>query len=128
LMFDNARLYNRKTSKVYRYCTKLNEIFEQEIDPVMQNLGYCCGRRHVFQPQVLCCFGKQLCTIPRDAKYMSYENKITYCMKCFSEITSDYVSVDSFGLDPSLTGTTTVAKDQFKELKNDHLDFEPFVE
>ena len=128
LMFDNARLYNRRTSKVYRYCTKLNEIFEQEIDPVMQSLGYCCGRRQVFQPQVLCCFGKQLCTIPRDAKYMSYQNKITYCMKCFSEITTDHVSVDSFGLDPNLTGTTTVLKSQFTELKNDHLDLEPFVE
>lgn len=24
LMFDNAWLYNRKTSRVYRYCTKVN--------------------------------------------------------------------------------------------------------
>lgn len=45
LMFDNAWLYNRKTSRVYKYCTKLAEVFEQEIDPVMQELGYCCGRK-----------------------------------------------------------------------------------
>jgi E1A/CREB-binding protein len=95
LMFDNAWLYNRKTSRVYRYCTKvrkmhcpkyyqtvycffsfplrqISEEFEKEIDPVMQALGYCCGRKYTFNPQVLCCYGKQLCTIPRDAKYFSY--------------------------------------------------------
>ncbi|UYV64317.1 hypothetical protein LAZ67_3000269 [Cordylochernes scorpioides] len=53
----------------------LSEVFEQEIDPVMQSLGYCCGRKYVFQPQVLCCYGKQLCTIPRDTKYYSYMNR-----------------------------------------------------
>lgn len=45
LMFNNAWLYNRKTSRVYKYCSKLAEGFEQEIDPVMQSLGYCCGRK-----------------------------------------------------------------------------------
>lgn len=45
LMFNNAWLYNRKTSRVYKYCTKLAEVFEVEIDPVMQGLGYCCGRK-----------------------------------------------------------------------------------
>lgn len=45
LMFNNAWLYNRKTSRVYKFCTKLAEVFEQEIDPVMQSLGYCCGRK-----------------------------------------------------------------------------------
>lgn len=50
-------------------------MFEVEIDPVMQALGYCCGRKYTFNPQVLCCYGKQLCTIPRDAKYYSYQNR-----------------------------------------------------
>lgn len=45
LMFNNAWLYNRKTSRVYKFCSKLAEVFEQEIDPVMQSLGYCCGRK-----------------------------------------------------------------------------------
>ncbi|MEQ2166173.1 hypothetical protein GOODEAATRI_025167, partial [Goodea atripinnis] len=48
LMFNNAWLYNRKTSRVYKYCTKLAEVFEAEIDPVMQGLGYCCGRKVFF--------------------------------------------------------------------------------
>lgn len=43
LMFNNAWLYNRKTSRVYKFCSKLSEVFEQEIDPVMRGLGYCCG-------------------------------------------------------------------------------------
>lgn len=75
LMFNNAWLYNRKTSRVYKYCSKLSEVFEQEIDPVMQSLGYCCGRKLEFSPQTLCCYGKQLCTIPRDATYYSYQNR-----------------------------------------------------
>ncbi|TNN63110.1 CREB-binding protein [Liparis tanakae] len=45
MMFNNAWLYNRKTSRVYKYCSKLAEVFESEIDPVMQGLGYCCGRK-----------------------------------------------------------------------------------
>lgn len=76
LMFDNAWLYNKKSSRVYRYCTKLAEVFETEIDPVMQNLGYCCGRKFVFQPQLLLCYGKELCQIARDARYMNYENRL----------------------------------------------------
>ncbi|XP_060531445.1 CREB-binding protein isoform X3 [Cylas formicarius] len=132
-MFDNAWLYNRKTSRVYRYCTKLSEIFEQEIDPVMQSMGYCCGRKYTFNPQVLCCYGKQLCTIPRDAKYYSYQNSLkayglgsdryTFCQKCFNDIQGDTVTL---GDDPT-QAQTAIKKDQFKEMKNDHLEMEEFV-
>nr|CAD7606217.1 unnamed protein product [Timema genevievae] len=124
LMFDNAWLYNRKTSRVYRYCTKLSEVFEQEIDPVMQALGYCCGRKYTFNPQVLCCYGKQLCTIPRDANYYSYQNRYTFCQKCFNDIPGDTITL---GDDPTQP-QTAIKKDQFKEMKNDHLELEPFVE
>lgn len=58
LMFNNAWLYNRKTSRVYKFCTKLAEVFEQEIDPVMQSLGYCCGRK-VGVPVSLGCSSQQ---------------------------------------------------------------------
>lgn len=44
----------------------------------MQALGYCCGRKYTFNPQVLCCYGKQLCTIPRDAKYYSFQNRYVF--------------------------------------------------
>ncbi|XP_045763305.1 histone lysine acetyltransferase CREBBP isoform X10 [Maniola jurtina] len=133
LMFENAWLYNRKNSRVYRYCTKLSEVFEVEIDPVMQSLGYCCGRKYTFNPQVLCCYGKQLCTIPRDAKYFSYQNSLkaygvvsdryTFCQKCFNDIQGDTVTLGDDPLQPQ----TAIKKDQFKEMKNDHLEQEPFV-
>lgn len=54
---------------------QLSEVFEQEINSVMQSLGYCCGIKHSFSPQVLCCYGKQLCTIPRESVYYSYQNR-----------------------------------------------------
>ncbi|KAL8221855.1 UNVERIFIED_CONTAM: hypothetical protein K2H54_074576, partial [Gekko kuhli] len=124
LMFNNAWLYNRKTSRVYKYCSKLAEVFEQEIDPVMQSLGYCCGRKLEFSPQTLCCYGKQLCTIPRDATYYSYQNRYHFCEKCFNEIQGESVSL---GDDPSQP-QTTINKDQFSKRKNDTLDPEQFVE
>ncbi|XP_063791096.1 CREB-binding protein isoform X3 [Pseudophryne corroboree] len=124
LMFNNAWLYNRKTSRVYKYCTKLAEVFEQEIDPVMQSLGYCCGRKFEFSPQTLCCYGKQLCTIPRDAAYFSYQNRYHFCEKCFTEIQGENVTL---GDDPSQP-QTTICKDQFEKKKNDMLDPEPFVD
>ncbi|XP_072276283.1 histone acetyltransferase p300 isoform X2 [Pyxicephalus adspersus] len=124
LMFNNAWLYNRKTSRVYKYCSKLAEVFEQEIDPVMQSLGYCCGRKLEFSPQTLCCYGKQLCTIPRDATYYSYQNRYHFCEKCFNEIQGESVSL---GDDPTQP-QTTINKDQFSKQKNDTLDPEQFVD
>ncbi|KAK1881675.1 Histone acetyltransferase p300, partial [Dissostichus eleginoides] len=124
VMFNNAWLYNRKTSRVYKYCSKLAEVFEQEIDPVMQSLGYCCGRKLEFSPQTLCCYGKQLCTIPRDAAYFSYQNRYHFCEKCFNEIQGDTVSL---GDDPTQP-QTSINKEQFEKKKNDTLDPELLVE
>ena len=47
----------------------------------MQSLGFCCGRRHVFSPQVLCCFGKQLCAIPRDTVYYNYQDRYFHLIR-----------------------------------------------
>ncbi|XP_028841231.1 CREB-binding protein-like isoform X2 [Denticeps clupeoides] len=124
LMFHNAWLYNRKTSRVYKYCSKLAEVFEQEIDPVMQSLGYCCGRKYEFSPQTLCCYGKQLCTISRDGTYYSYQNRYHFCEKCFNEIQGGTVTL---GDDPAQP-QTTISKEQFEKKKNDLLDAEPFVD
>ncbi|KAM0736679.1 CREB-binding protein [Formica fusca] len=134
MMFDNAWLYNRTSSRVYKNCTELSKVFEQEIDPVMQALGHCCGRKYRFNPQVLCCYGKQLCTIPRDAKYYSYQNsslkgigiqsdRYTFCQKCFNDIPGDTLTL---GDDPTQP-QTAIKKEQFQEMKNDHLELEPFV-
>uniref|UniRef100_A0A8D2ZK14 histone acetyltransferase n=1 Tax=Scophthalmus maximus TaxID=52904 RepID=A0A8D2ZK14_SCOMX len=103
LMFNNAWLYNRKTSRVYKYCSKLAEVFESEIDPVMQGLGYCCGRKYEFSPQTLCCYGKQLCTIPTGGTYYSYQNRYHFCEKCFNEIQGESVTL---GDDPAQPQTS----------------------
>ena len=45
LMFDNARVYNKKTSRVYKMCAKLAEVYEECIDSAMRELGFCCGQK-----------------------------------------------------------------------------------
>ncbi|ESO05133.1 hypothetical protein HELRODRAFT_138686, partial [Helobdella robusta] len=39
LMFENAWCYNKRTHRVYKYCTKLSEIFDSEIDGPVRSLG-----------------------------------------------------------------------------------------
>ncbi|XP_014872161.1 histone acetyltransferase p300-like isoform X2 [Poecilia latipinna] len=72
LMFNNAWLYNRKTSRVYKYCSKLAEVFEQEIDPVMQGLGYCCGRK--------VCRHTLLLSAENIAKYFFYQTLFVFSL------------------------------------------------
>lgn len=72
LMFNNAWLYNRKTSRVYKFCTKLAEVFEQEIDPVMQSLGYCCGRKVSVQDIPQCPRGLSFPTALLEAAHNSF--------------------------------------------------------
>ncbi|XP_041359356.1 CREB-binding protein-like isoform X4 [Gigantopelta aegis] len=128
LMFENAWVYNKKTSRVYKYCTKLSEVFESEIDGVMQSLGYCCGHKYVFSPQVLCCYGKQLCTIPRDVMYYCYQNRVVYCEKCFQEIQGDEIEVCDDPTQPaSYVSLRRIPKTNFDKLKNDKLEYEDFI-
>ncbi|CAF3392798.1 unnamed protein product [Rotaria socialis] len=69
---DDAWLYNKKTARVYKMCTKPSGIFA---DPVVQKLGYCCGRQYVYLPQIMFCYGNQLCCqIPREGNYYYYHN------------------------------------------------------
>jgi E1A/CREB-binding protein len=136
LMLNNAWMYNKKTSKVYKYCTKLSEIFSACIDPVMQSMGYCCGQQYTFSPQVLFCYGNQMCcTIPRDGVYYLYNNedpsrtncnceKYTFCLKCFDNIKSDGVPI---GDDPSQP-LVEIKKSSFVQMKNDHEEQEAVVE
>ncbi|KRZ33061.1 Protein cbp-1 [Trichinella pseudospiralis] len=132
LMFENAWLYNRKNSKVYKYCTKLSEVFVEEIDPVMRMLGYCCGRKLSFTPLALVCYGQPMCAIPRDAPYYCYEPKsqfgigvnserYTYCKKCFEEYPGDAINIGDDA------GSNFIAKQDFQLLKNDQIEYETFV-
>ena len=125
LMFNNAWLYNKKTTRVYKMCTKLSEVFADAIDPIMQTLGYCCGRQYVYLPQVMFCYGNQLCCqIPRDGSYYYYNNpepsrlnlsgdKYTFCSKCFDSVKGDSIFV---GDDPAQT-LVELPKDAFYQRK-----------
>ena len=132
LMFDNAWLYNKKNSKVYKYSTKLSEMFVAEMDPVMKQMGYCCSRKLSFTPLALFCYGANMCTIARDTPYMLYEHnatnygvtvseKYTYCLKCFENIPSE-----GLNLSDSSTEANYVTKDKFTQVKNNVIDYEPF--
>lgn len=71
----------------------------------MQSLGYCCGRKYIFDPPVLRCLGKDSCTIQKDDKYYSYlpdfevktyrTTRYVFCEQCFDEIPADTVSFDT---------------------------------
>ena len=40
--------------------------------------------QYIFQPQVLCCYGKHLCTISRDAPYWTFQNRwASVLLLCF---------------------------------------------
>ncbi|CAF3683323.1 unnamed protein product [Rotaria sp. Silwood1] len=106
---------------------ELSEVFAEAIDPVMQTLGYCCGRQYVYLPQVMFCYGNQLCCqIPRDGNYYYYNNpepsrfnlsgdKYTFCAKCFDSVKSDSIFV---GDDPAQT-LVELPKNLFISAKND---------
>lgn len=111
-MFEKP-LSNPKTTRIYKYCYgvigsyneidvvyhvccnllfQLSEVFEQEITCVMQELGYCCGRKYKFDPKALPCSGKEFCTVAIGAEYFRYRNFRTffiYCENCFKNIPGD---------------------------------------
>ncbi|CAH8547179.1 unnamed protein product [Dicrocoelium dendriticum] len=131
LMLNNAWLYNKKTSKVYKTCTRLSEIFEAAIDPVMQQLGFCCGREYYYQPPPLTCLTPKFCTIHKDAVYYVYKNddhlpglleqKYTVCERCYNE------AGDEIRLDSESSTVVTVQKASMQKCKNDKKEKEPFV-
>lgn len=55
LMFDNAWLYNRKTSKVYKYCTKVREERPRIIQLIAGFMQKACEvHRGGFTTDILC--------------------------------------------------------------------------
>ena len=50
---------------------------------MMKCLGFCCGKKYVFSPMVLICYGKYLCTVPVNAYYYSYQNRYEENFKSF---------------------------------------------
>ncbi len=102
---NDAWLYNKKTTRIYKMCTKLSEVFAEAIDSVVQTLGYCCGRQCIYFPRVMFCYGNQLCCqILCNSTYYYYNNpepsplnlfgdKYTFCSKCFDSVKGDSIFV-----------------------------------
>ncbi|CAJ0578654.1 unnamed protein product, partial [Mesorhabditis spiculigera] len=94
LMLENAWLYNRTGSVVFKHATKLSELLMDEMNPLMRELGYCCAS----QPsESLLCNGKHGCIIDRDQPYMGCEStynlsgmefteKLSYCWECYEKM------------------------------------------
>ncbi|PIC38859.1 hypothetical protein B9Z55_010734 [Caenorhabditis nigoni] len=133
LMFDNAWLYNRKNSKVYKFGIKLSELFVAEMDPVMKVMGYCCAKKLAFTPLSLFCYGAAMCTIAREQQYWVYEQsstqynvtvteRYTYCQKCFDALPPEGISLSENPNDR----TNMAPKTAFKDMKNNNVDYEPF--
>ncbi|KAF8357427.1 cbp-1 [Pristionchus pacificus] len=133
LMFDNAWMYNKKNSKVYKMCCNLSRLFVELINPVMENMGYCCGEDRYFTQLPLFCYGATMCTIGRDQPYYCYEttsnaygvvvsDRYTYCVKCYDVLPEKGISVSENPNDKS----NMVAKNLFKQYKNNVIEKEPF--
>ncbi|CAF3278892.1 unnamed protein product [Rotaria socialis] len=137
LVFNNAWLFNKKTHRVYKAGVKLADMFMENVDRMMKDYGYCCGRQYVFVPPAMFCYGISgiCCTIPRDGDYFVYNNpdssrnnlsgdKYTFCKKCFDSVKSEYILV---GDDPAQT-LIELPKLEFQQAKNDHQEQEPMVD
>ncbi|CAF3850511.1 unnamed protein product [Rotaria sp. Silwood1] len=127
LMFENAWLYNHRTLRIYRMCTKLAQLFGESIDPVLKTLGYCCGHQYVYLPKVMLCYGKQKCCEIRPySSYYYYNNpeplrfnlsshQYTFCTNCFHSIKCESIFV---GDDPTQK-LVEISKKLFLRTEND---------
>ncbi|KAL3112410.1 hypothetical protein niasHT_016960 [Heterodera trifolii] len=135
LMFENAWLYNRKNTKIHKWCTQLSELFVEEINPVMRRMGYCCGQKLSFTPLVQFCFGitknNAACVIARDQPYFMYEStgfgvmvaeRYIYCVKCFEALPDEGINLNVNTPDPP----NWIPKPMFQKMKNNQIDMEPF--
>uniref|UniRef100_A0A915LWY2 histone acetyltransferase n=1 Tax=Meloidogyne javanica TaxID=6303 RepID=A0A915LWY2_MELJA len=101
--------------EVHKWCTRLSEIFIEEINPVMRQMGYCCGQKLSFTPLVQFCFGitknNAACVIARDQPYFMYEcsssgfgvtvaEKYIYCVKCFEALPEKGINLNENTSDP----------------------------
>lgn len=117
MIFENAWMYNRESSKVYKCCSILANEFEDEANKVMKSIGYCCGRWYTFDPMMLDCNGQKSCCIPKNMKYYDYKKKYTVCVKCFQNAKGSSIYINN----------SVLCKDQFVEMKNDKSEEELFV-
>lgn len=132
LMFQNAWHFNKRQTPVYEYTTKLNKLWQQELSPVMQRLGYCCSTLHRFGPQLLFCHGTttdRYCQIAVSARYKCYNDLYSYCLPCFSKIESNSIRIQDFSSETPRgeLPSQPIDKDKFVDCTNDQWQYESFV-
>lgn len=122
-IFENAWVFNKKGSRVHRYCTKLSEMFDPMANALMKKLEYCCGHKYMYTPIVLVCYGKFMCNIPINAVYYTYQNRFSYCENCFNSIPGDFIDLNE---DPGQS--TRLMKSYFVKMKNGEFEYEKLIE
>jgi E1A/CREB-binding protein len=97
----------------------MSQIFVKEINPVMRQMGYCCGQKFAFSPAVQLCNAKKKnhgkCVVPRDQPYFLYETnsstggvgaigaeRFIYCLKCFGTLPENGINLNKSSPDPPM--------------------------
>ncbi|XP_037026644.1 CREB-binding protein-like [Bradysia coprophila] len=119
-MFEDYRLSNPGS----QHYTELGDAFQFEVDPIMQSLGYCCGKNYRFGPQKLCCSLKKECTIMIGAHYFTYQIRHNICELCFANIPSG----ETVTLGENSPSETRIRTDQFMKVQNNVTTPEPLIE
>ncbi|CAF1525350.1 unnamed protein product, partial [Rotaria sordida] len=98
LMFNNAWLFNRRSSRAYKMCTQLSQLFVESIDPVLKELGYCCGQQYIYIYHLLC----YVMESNNAAKsHFNLSNDVyRFCFTCFNSIKTESIFI---GDDPTQT-------------------------
>jgi E1A/CREB-binding protein len=97
----------------------MSQIFIKEINPVMRQMGYCCGQKFTFTPSVQFCIGNpkkeshKRCVVARDQPYFLYEisksstgvdtteaERLIYCEKCFGALRENGINLNENSPDP----------------------------
>ncbi|OAF69758.1 hypothetical protein A3Q56_02475 [Intoshia linei] len=129
-MFENAWIYNKKSSHIHKKSTKLSELFLPDANLIMRSMGLCCGRYYVYYAKALGCTGKSGCVIPRNGMYFTYDNRIHYCEKCYNDISLSYITYEDESTSVNAlikSNIQKIEKTEFVRKKNDNVEPEVMV-
>jgi hypothetical protein len=93
----SASASHRKASRMHTVFTKLADLFDSKVDPIMRSLHFCCGQQRSFTPVIFTCAAKRDCTIQWEAPYKLFEKgKLAaqrYCLRCFQAVDGDTITL-----------------------------------
>ncbi|VDO05620.1 unnamed protein product [Rodentolepis nana] len=126
LIFNNAKLYNSKASIVHSCAVKICELFNNSIDHVMQEMGFCCGQKYFFYTSMNC--SSRGCTINFNDVYYYYKNEKTefecvHCSSCHGKMKAEFRLTDTISNE-----SLKLKKSDFKKYTNTDIDDERFIQ